>query len=404
MTKQRIQDIIIKNKKNFNQDYLKKVASKHQTTKQQKFGTKKTSKGKIVFGILILLLMLVLSAKILNVFSQAVIKLKLHSEELNVDTIIKSGKNDSADLSFETIELQFAQKKSTKATGIKNVSTKASGQIVIYNTYSSQSQVLITTTRFETPDGKIYRINERVVVPGNGSVEATVYADKPGEEYNIDFADFTIPGFKDGPRYEKFYARSKTPMTGGFEGEMSVVSDEDSVNLKKELENNIRTELMTKANLQKPEGFLLYPDAIEITFSQNTIEEKPEIFTLNETGTLFAFLIPEKSLSKILVKKYLNEDLQNKVIVQNLENLEFELISKDLEKELVIFKLKGTAKFVWVIEEEKLKEALVASPKNLKQVFESYTAIEQASVVYRPSWWHFFPNKTSRIKIEQTVK
>ena len=105
---------------------------------------------------------------------------------------------------------------------------------MIYNKYSAEAQIFVKDTRFETPEGKIYRIDRAVTVPGMknsggqtvaGSVEATVYADKSGSEYNIGFSDFTIPGLKGGLKYEKFYARSKTPMTGGMKGTVPDISE-----------------------------------------------------------------------------------------------------------------------------------------------------------------------------------
>jgi len=58
-----------------------------------------------------------------------------------------------------------------------------------------------------------------------GSIEVTVYADEPLSKYNIGLTDFTVPGFKGAPQFETFYARSKTPMTGGFTGMEPVVEE-----------------------------------------------------------------------------------------------------------------------------------------------------------------------------------
>ena len=66
---------------------------------------------------------------------------------------------------------------------------KARGTLIISNEYSSDTQPLIATTRFETGDGKIFRLAESVTVPGvtivdgkrqPGIVEAVVIADAPG--------------------------------------------------------------------------------------------------------------------------------------------------------------------------------------------------------------------------------
>lgn len=405
MTKEKIHDIIIKKGKP-----SLGVRNFSRSGSRAKMGNSIIKKkGKFVFGILIFFLLLIFSAKVVDIFAHAVIKVSLHKEVVAVDTILKSSQS-TFDLPFESMQLQVTEEKNTKATGVETITTKASGEINIFNSFSSASQKLVARTRFETPDGKIYRIKNSVVVPGaeivNGkvnpqSIKVRVYADEPGENYNISLTDFTIPGFKGGPRYEKFYARSVTLMTGGFEGERPIVSEQDEASLKNSLELSISEKLLAKSIIQKPEGFLLYEEATKITFSENLAENKSDSeFTMKETGTLLGGLISKKALSRALVKKYLGEEFQGKVVVANLENLVFELVTLELEKETMIFKLSGEAEFVWEIDEERLKEALLASPKDLENVFKNYSEIDQASIVFKPSWWRFFPDKISKIKIE----
>ena len=74
-------------------------------------------------------------------------------------------------------------------SSVQQVSQKAQGTITIYNAYSAAPQELVATTRFLTPDGKIFRITENVTVPGetNGkrhappsSITAPIVADPGG--------------------------------------------------------------------------------------------------------------------------------------------------------------------------------------------------------------------------------
>src|SRR3989344_4675468 len=90
------------------------------------------------------------------------------------------------------------------ASGEKVVERKASGTIIVYNT-STIEQRLRATTRFETPDGKIYQAPDAITIPGKkvaggkenpGTLEVVVYAERPGKEFNIGLTDFTLPGLK----------------------------------------------------------------------------------------------------------------------------------------------------------------------------------------------------------------
>ncbi|MFA9262875.1 MAG: hypothetical protein ACEQSB_06035 [Undibacterium sp.] len=104
---------------------------------------------------------------------------------------------------------------------------KASGVITIMNNQSDATQSLVATTRFETSDGKIYRLVEGVTVPGTkdeggkkvpGKIDARVMADAAGMGYNIASGTFRIPGFKGGPKYDTITAEVKTAFTGGGDG------------------------------------------------------------------------------------------------------------------------------------------------------------------------------------------
>ena len=80
-------------------------------------------------------------------------------------------------LSFEIMRLSAEESDLVTATGISSSGQKAGGKITVYNNYSNAPQKLIINTRFQTSDGKIYRIREPIVIPGMGVKEATVYAD-----------------------------------------------------------------------------------------------------------------------------------------------------------------------------------------------------------------------------------
>lgn len=101
---------------------------------------------------------------------------------------------------------------------------KAVGTITISNAFSEASQPLVATTRFETADGKLYRLVDGVTVPGarvedgkttSGKIEARVIADQAGAKYNLASGTFSIPGFKGGPKYEKITAEVKMAFAGG---------------------------------------------------------------------------------------------------------------------------------------------------------------------------------------------
>src|SRR3989344_2048314 len=75
------------------------------------------------------------------------------------------------------------------AQGTTPVESKASGSITISNAYSASPVKFVKNTRFQSPQGLIFRAVSDIVVPGKkgstpGTVSITVVADQPGEKYN----------------------------------------------------------------------------------------------------------------------------------------------------------------------------------------------------------------------------
>jgi len=188
----------------------------------------------------------------LKILSSVTVEVFPREEFIEVNTFVKVTRSGSGGLSLETVKFEEEFEKSAKVSGVKNIERHAAGRIIIYNTFSKDPQILVRRTRFEAPGGKIYRIKDNITVPGAdprgnqlepGSIEADVVADAPGETFNIGLTDFTIPGFKGTARFEKFYARSKTPMTGGFSGTSPVISEEEISALESSIKGDFKIAL-----------------------------------------------------------------------------------------------------------------------------------------------------------------
>lgn len=166
--------------------------------------------------------------------------------------------NDILDIPTKDIVLIKEKKEVTVplvSTGTKKVESKAQGMVTLFNT-GSQSQLLVSTTRLQTPNGNIYRLDGRVTVPAAkgivpGSIEAKVIADGLGNSYNVTTGDFTLPGLVGTPRFKQVYARTSKGIQGGAselvpQFEQSIVDRAilDATTLaKKDLEVTINTRI-----------------------------------------------------------------------------------------------------------------------------------------------------------------
>jgi len=337
-----------------------------------------------------------------------------------IDGVFSAYKNttDDSGLSFQIMMLSDKKSKEVPVSLEKEVNRKASGTIVVYNEYSSKSQKLVKNTRFETPDGKIYRIKTSIIVPGTrvdggeiipGSVEAVVFADEPGEGYDYGLTDFTIPGFKNSPQYDKFYARSKTEMTGGFSGVLKYPSDEDLEKALSELETELKDSLFEKASAQKPEGFVLYENAMFFEFSKSEdIEETTgKTVSVMKEGKFYGILFNKREFSKFIASRAISSFNGEEVDVINIESLDFSVQGDGIITPLdekIKFALTGNVEVVWVVDEELLKEKLAGTPKkNFQEILSEFPYIERAKASLRPFWKRTFPNETKHIKVEQVL-
>ena len=374
----------------------------------------KTKKNRFLFKFIISFLILILLGAFgfvaLNRISTAAVNISPYKETLAIDSRLRARANGSADgLPFEIMQLSAEESGLITATGISSGGQKASGKITVYNNYGSAPQRLITNTRFQTSDGKVYRIKGAISVPGMGVTEATVYADQAGEEYNIGPADFTLPGLKGGPRFEKVFAKSKTAMSGGTSGNARVVKKEDMDSVKAPVNEKIKNRLTEMFSKQKPEGYVLFDKAIKIEYLENPDNPKAgdsssRSMAFKVKGSAIGYLFKKDALSKALaddnIGNFKKAPKNDSIAVNNIESLDFNLISADAKNKEITVRLRGSADFVWVVDAAKLLEDMLSyKGKDFTSVFQNYPAIEKAAIVQSPKWWPKFPADKSRIKI-----
>lgn len=323
----------------------------------------------------------------------------------------------SSELSFEVMTIVRELSLEVAATGEEFVEEKASGRIIIYNNYSSAGQKLIKDTRFETTGGLIYRIKDAVTVPGRktvggeavpGSLEVTVYADEPGSSYNQGLIDLTIPGLKGDPRYSKFYARSKTPMTGGASGTVRKASAEDLASASGELDNKLRAEILEEASSVKPEGFLLLNGSYVIEMNSNTSNGSDGNVLVTQQATFKGLIFNENDFARFVAENTIALYDGGEVELSEVDMLSLVIDSEDSNvldtAESVSFNLNGDTRVLWTFDESTLINDLKGqSKKDVDAILARYPSIKSADVVIRPFWKRSVTDKDKKIKLEIIV-
>jgi len=365
-------------------------------------------------GLIAVILIFVLLSSSL---ASAVIKVTPRNATVNASNeVFKADTGATEGINLEIVEISKEGGEVVPATGEERVERKASGTIVIYNNFDDNNQRLIRNTRFQTPEGLIYRIDESVVVPGRrtdngsvvpGSVEVTVFADEPGDRYNISLKDFTIPGFSDDPgRFKDIYARSKTEMTGGFVGTVKTVSSADEESAKNRIRSKLESDLRKEVSEQIPEGFVLFDDAI--IFDSESLQQtqaRGDSVQINEMVVLKAIIIKKSELANALAERlepnFTGEDSD----VINWENLTFSIQNKEsldlLRGNEVSFVINGEVGLIKTFDENSLRSDLAGnSKKNMHNILSSYQSIERAQSFIKPFWKRSFPKNEEKISVE----
>lgn len=303
------------------------------------------------------------------------------------------------------------------ASGREKVSVKARGKLTVYNAYSSAPQPIVQNTRFVSPEGKVFRLDTKITIPGakieNGkivpsSIEVSVTADVAGESYNIPASsNWKIPGFEGTPKYTGFYGEAKAPMKGGFVGERAHATDADTAAAKEKIHANLEAALKGQMDLLIKDSFQLIDGASKFRIISDEItqdtQDETKMQILSEAELIY--LVFDKAMLEDSVVKKARE-IAKKELSGELRYRPFDPVYKNAQPNfnegILTFGLTGTIEFEPDISPEKLKEELKGKSEN---EFRAYMLslgdyIMRASLRIFPNFWPGrIPNDIGKIRV-----
>ena len=329
------------------------------------------------------------------------------------------------ELTYEIMTLESTSESQVKASGQVQVQEQATGVIEIVKT-TPGAERLIKNTRFRSPDGLIFRIQESVVVPGAvtdgsgasvpGTIQADVFADEVGEEYNLAAGTkFDIPGFEEGGFTELFNAisaRNTDAFTGGFDGAQFQIDDNELATARQSLQVNLRDQLLARVESEKPSGFITFPGAVAITYNQlPTVEYGQDLVTIREQAILQIPLFEASDFGKFLAKEAVATYSGSPVRIENPDDLQFSYSSATTSGSVIanetslIFTLKGRPLLIWEYDAGKLTTDLAGLPKTaINNAITAYPGIEGARVSITPFWKRTFPENPEDIIVTEELR
>lgn len=388
--------------------------------------TKKPKKNgkasKFLIFLIILVCITLISIALSFLYSKAIIAITPEKLDLNVNGnfIAKKDTGIAIDsLTYQVITLTSEANKLIEAIEGPLVQTKAKGTVTIYNSHSTTSQKIVAGTRISNNSGLVYRTLTSIVVPGKktvqgkivpGSINVVVIADKEGEQYNLKLSevksDFKLPGYKGTDKYDGFYAKLKTDISGGFSGKKKTISAELEKTTVDELNKTVKNKLLTEIGSSIPKDYVMFDESYTIEYQKISSSTNSKNMTnVVVKGTLYAIIFDSESFVNFIAKKQIADSRLVNYKVDGLKDLNFSIINnKDFSPKngnTLSFSLKGPIRITGLIFEEDLKKKLVGlKVKEIDSVIKNNPSVKYATVLLTPFWMRSFPNSPENITIE----
>ena len=339
-----------------------------------------------------------------------------------IPSISKLSATSTNSVGYEVITLSGNASTTVPAIQGPHTETKAQGSIILYNSYSAQSQKIVAGTRLSGASGLVYRLTSSVVVPGStksglttipGSIAATIIAEKTGADYNISRADaisdFKIIAYKGTAKYSGFYARLTGDVTGGFSGTQTVVAPVVLASSTAKLQAGLVQDFIKNIGNTVPAGYVMYPSAYSSTLGKTSVTPiDAKTATLNVNATVYVVILNKINLARFLAGASSSAMFgKGSVDTQDIDGLSFVVANqKDFSpnnKTNLIARINGSFNLVGAIPVDALKSAVsgvsISKTGEILKKYASTIDILRSSVEINPPWVSTVPTDPNRIII-----
>ncbi len=316
-------------------------------------------------------------------------------------------------LAYQTMSTTQSASTTATASGTQHITKTATGIVTIFNAYSTASQELVAKTRFAAPDGKIYRIQTGVTVPGAtkkaggtltpGSTTASVVADASGPDYNrTQVTHFTLPGFAGKAQYTKVYAQSQGAIAGGFAGEQAAISPADMTKAQATLQTQLGSAVAAAAKAQIPDGFLAVTGSL--TFSYSDIAQSAgadNTVVLSQSASAVEAIFRTSELAAALAAQTTQGYAGEPVTFVDSSALIVSVPNGTKPTGPLSLGLAGTPTLLWQFDIQAVQQALLGKPKSeFETIIKTFQpGVTRATATIRPFWQSTFPTEPSKLTV-----
>lgn len=376
-------------------------------------------KGKIIWSVVALITLFIGYELVFYILPRATVTLEVKKYPVTIqETITVSGKTSTVSTSTTPIvipgELLVSRRtieKTFTASGREAVTTRSAGTLTVVNTFNSTPQTLVANTRFESPEGKVFRLVERVTVPGTSTVQGTVtpgrvsvrvVADEPGSTYNVaSSTGWRIPGFQGTPKYVAFFAEAPLPMTGGASGERGAPTTAELAAARKEVGTALSEALEGELRITLDGSLTLIPGATLFTLTRDEVHVTPSgenTFSVFQEGELRAFVFRAETVRSAIASR-VRGTIPSEFAVRTA-TIRYGTPTVDSAGQSLTVSVEGSMLFEPEMNESAVISTILgANEEKLKTVITSLPGVERARAALWPFWVTNVPNVARRVTI-----
>ncbi|MBU0614366.1 hypothetical protein KJ766_03755 [Patescibacteria group bacterium] len=279
----------------------------------------------------------------------------------------------------------------------------ATGIVTLINDTDNDQQ-LIATTRLMSEEGVLFRLQDSIVVPASGQLEAVAYADKMGLEGEIGPTQFIIPGLPASLQAD-IYAVSTESMAGGVQyvREVSTADLNGAVDqLTEEILLQAEDEMIKEINDDEFDG-----SALEATVTERVTDVTPG----EEAGSFSVSLTVKVDgifYDKSVIAEYAQAELYSQIqdgyeiLSMNQEGMQVKVKTLNIENKIASLEVYLDGFAVISTSSDLLDRGRLVSksPQEVIALLQASEDIETVRVTFTPFWLKRLPTLKDHIKID----
>lgn len=244
---------------------------------------------------------------------RATIVITTKPEPVESSQDIDVGRDGGSDIGGAVTSTSITVTRRFQPSGGREEPGVATGTVTIHNE-TGASQALVATTRLLASGGELFRLKDRVAVPANGTVIASVYADSIGSGAGLQPTRFTIPGLRP-EKQAVIYAESTSPMTSATR-HIAVLSQEDADKAVKTVEAALLEEGGTALQKVFPGKEGVFSVMQHSTESDTVVGKEVSEFTVKGKGTIVGIFYDAEKVRAMAMQSILKKGVSDTEIVE----------------------------------------------------------------------------------------